>query len=67
MMAGYLVIRFIVMTAPVWATVATVPQAQGILRSAAAVAAAVVHPVIFQSLYQRSNTWNWSARTVVLS
>jgi hypothetical protein len=50
MMAGYLVIRFIVMTAPVWATVATVPQAQGILRSAAAVAA-VVHPVIFQSLY----------------
>jgi hypothetical protein len=47
MMAGYLVIRFVVMTAPVWATVATVPQTQGILRSAASVAAAaIVHPVI---------------------
>jgi hypothetical protein len=47
MMAGYLVIRFVVMTAPVWATVAIVPQAQGILRSAASVAAAaIVHPVI---------------------
>jgi hypothetical protein len=47
MMAGYLVIRFVVMTAPVWATVATVPQTQGILRSAAPVATvAIVHPVI---------------------
>jgi hypothetical protein len=47
MMAGYLVIRFVVMTAPVWATVAIIPQTQGILRSAASVAAAaVVHPVI---------------------
>jgi hypothetical protein len=48
MMAGYLVIRLVVMTAPVWATVAIIPQTQGILRSAASVtaAAAIVHPVV---------------------
>jgi hypothetical protein len=47
MMAGYLVIRFVVMTAPVWATLAIVPNLQGTLRSAlSVVAAAVVHPAV---------------------
>jgi hypothetical protein len=47
MMAGYLVIRFVVMTAPVWATLAIVSNLQGTLRSAlSVVAAAVVHPAV---------------------
>ncbi len=47
MMAGYLVVRFIVMTAPAWATIAIIPALQGTLRSAlSVVAAAIINPII---------------------
>ncbi len=47
MMAGYLVVRFIVMTGPAWATIAIIPALQGTMRSAlGVVAAAVINPII---------------------
>jgi hypothetical protein len=47
MMAGYLVVRFVVMTAPAWATIAIIPALHGTLRSALGViAAAIINPII---------------------